>query len=390
MSARQEVWITGMGVLSAAGTGIEPLRQLLRRGKAAPGSAEGFPAPDPPRTPANRRLDRSGRFFLAAAEEAWSGAGLDATCAAGDRVLLLEGSSLGPMADLLRAQEKQLTRGAGHPRTPGRLVRFMTGAGGALFAQQHGIRGMVMHLSAGSVSAACAVGEACQRINRGQAELALAGGAECPLHPAILDTFRESGVLIPQGKQCRPFDQTRCGTVLGEGAGVLVLESSAHARRRGATPLARVTGFGCSTEAYSVTAPDPQGSGVTRAAEAALRLSPLPVWIKCHGTGTRLNDAAECRGLAALLQSRLPECPITSLKSTLGHALGASGAVEAVAALLALMEGMIPATVATEYPDPDLGPCRVVTHPEPAASGPVLLLSQSFGGRSVALTIAPP
>ncbi len=387
MTGGREVWITGIGAVSAAGVGTGPLRHLIRTGRVAGG--DGFAAPALPRTPANRRLDRAASMFLTAAEEAWAGAGLAAGSFDGAGAILLEGSSLGPMADLLRAHERQLVQGAGAPRLSGRLVRFMTGAGGAVFAQLHGIRGLVLHLSAGSVSAACAIGDAFERIARGEADVALAGGGECPLHPAILETFESSGVLVPAGKRCRPFDRERCGTVLGEGAGALVLESAEHARGRAASPLVRMAGFGSSTEAYSATAPDPEGTGVFRAASAALQGGALPAWIKTHGTGTILNDAAECRGLATLLGTQLPQCPITSLKPALGHALGASGAVEAVAAVLALLEGIVPATATTDSPDLALPPCRVVLRPERAGDGPVLLLSESFGGRCTALAVNP-
>src|SRR6185295_10441063 len=151
----------------------------------------------------------------------------------------------------------------------------------------------------------------------------VAGGAECPLHPEVLASFKAAGILgssDPGDAPCRPFDRRRTGTVLGEGGGVLILERPTHALRRGAAPRAVVSGVGMSCESFSMISPDPAGAGVARAARVALgSRAPSEVgWIKSHGTGTRLNDAAECRGLAKLLGKRLAEVPLTSFKPSLG------------------------------------------------------------------------
>ena len=204
----------------------------------------------------------------------------------------------------------------------------------------------------------------------------------------LLVDFRILGPV--EAGSCRPFDARRAGTVLGEGAGVLILESADHARRRGAPLRSRITGFGLTTENFSLTGPDPSGAGVVGAAEKALAgLSRPPGWIKTHGTGTVVNDAAECAGLARLFGSELETIPLTSLKSTLGHCLGASGAVEAVASVLCMEEGIVPATVGTTSPDRSLPPCRVATEVESVSEGSVLLLAESFGGRCAAMVLEP-
>lgn len=393
---RPEVWITGMGAVTAAGLGIEAIDRLLEREQGALttpsglGGHSGGVAPDPVCGPAGRRLDRSARLFLAACREAWSHAGLDRP-AEDVRAGVIEGSSLGPMADLLADHAESLAEPRRRAR-PSRLTRFMAGAGGAVFAQEAGIGGPVFHLSAGSVSAACAIGEGFARIAAGTLDLAVVGGGEAPLHPEVVRTFAEAGVLAPaDGEQaCRPFDQRRCGTVLGEGGAAVVLESSAHARRRGAIPLARVVGYGFCTESHGLTAPDPSGRGVLRAATEALADDPTgPAWVKAHGTGTILNDRAELSALSVLLGPTLSTVPVVSLKSTLGHCLGASGAVEAVAVVLALRAGFAPATIGFGEPDPVLPACGVAPHRQPVRRGPVLLLSESFGGRCTALAIGP-
>jgi 3-oxoacyl-(acyl-carrier-protein) synthase len=396
------VWVTGLGAVTVAGVGTAPLREALRAGRSGVrplpelDGLPAAPAPDPPRDRRARHLERSAALFLAAAEEAWRDAGFGDEVPPPDpmRYGVIEGSSLGPLADILDTLRARLAGDDGALRPTG-LVRFMTGAGGAALAHIHGLRGPVLHVSAGSVSAACAIGEAFQKIRSGVADVVVAGGAECPLQRDVIEHFRVAGILaVPdQGEAaCRPFDARRRGTVLGEGAGVLVLEDAEHAARRGAQPHAVVWGFGITCEAFSMITPEPCGAGVADSVRAALGESSIHSigWIKTHGTGTKLNDAAEVRGLASAFGTGLEAVPLTSLKPALGHALGASGAVEAVAALLALESGFVPPTLGTAGPDPELPPCRVALSAEPSDARAALLLSQSFGGRCAALAVSRP
>jgi 3-oxoacyl-[acyl-carrier-protein] synthase II len=397
----ESVWVTGIGAVSAAGLGAPALGDLLVEGRTGVrpipqlGCVPAGLAETPPRLPAGRHLDRSARFFLHAAEEAWRDAGLEDARLDSARCAVLEGSSLGPLADLLIEHTAHLAPTRHHPVHPSRLVRYMSGAGGAAFAQLHGVRGPVFHLSAGSVSAACAIAEGVGKIASGQMDIVVAGGAECPLHPDVLASFAAAGILgssDPADPPCRPFDRRRTGTVLGEGGGVLILERAAHARRRGAVPRAVVEGFGMSCESYSMTSPDPSGAGVAAAAGYALAGHDLHDigWIKSHGTGTRLNDAAECRGLARLFGDLLPAVQLTSLKPAVGHCLGASAAVEAVGAIISLERGVVPPTLGSEEADPELPPHQVARSTLPDRSGVALLLAESFGGRCAALVLRGP
>jgi 3-oxoacyl-[acyl-carrier-protein] synthase II len=391
------VWITGLGAVTAAGTGAARLLEgLLAEHTAVHPLSDlgGLPAgraPDPPKDIDTRRLDRSAALFLAAAEEAWQDAGLQHDSTDLERCGLIEGSCLGPLADVLTAVRACVAANETGFGATG-VLRFLTGAGGVAFAQIHRLRGPVLHVSAASVSSTCAIGEALQKISFGCLDVAVAGGAECPLQQDVIDSLRVAGILsAPRNGDpvCCPFDARRSGTVLGEGAGVLVLEAAEHAARRGARPRAIVTGFGLSRETYSMIRPDPTGTGVAEAAHAALDgVPPDEVgWIKAHGTGTQKNDAAECRGLAALFGHRLPRAPISSLKPMLGHCLGASGAVEAVAAVLALEQGIIPPTLGTVQVDPALPACTVATRVERSSSRRVLILAESFAGRCAALAV---
>ena len=376
---KRRVWITGVGAVSAAGPRARHLLAALRRGESHVGARAETEAQ-------SKFVDRSGGLFLRAAQEAWSDAQLDDAPLDPRRCAVIEGSSLGPLADVL-----DTSRNRTQPQRGSLLVRFMPGSGGAAFAHQKATRGTVLHLSAGSVSAACAIGEAYQRVAYGMDDVAVAGGAECPFHDDIVDVFRAAGILAPPETGCRPFDADRCGTVLGEGSGVLVLEAEEHARSRGARPRATLESFALAREPHSRVSPDPSGAGV---AEVVARIrneserDDLPGWIQCHGTGTRLNDAAECRGLWTALGNQLDDLELVALKSTVGHCLGASGGVEAVAAVLALESGLVPATLGTRRVDRTLPPCRVSLEPHAARASSVLLLSESFAGRCAATWIS--
>jgi 3-oxoacyl-[acyl-carrier-protein] synthase II len=397
---KREIWITGLGANTAAGAGTGPLLQLLLAGESAVypqsdlGELPAGRAPAIPNGPVTRRLDRSAALFFAAAEEAWQDAGLPPDAIELERCGLIEGSCLGPLGDALSALRTHVADNgkAAAPRPTG-LLRFMTGGGGSAFAHTHRLRGPVLHVSAGSVSSSCAIGEGLEKIAAGFLDLVVVGGAECPLQLDVVEYFRAAGILgSPRNGDpvyC-PFDARRSGTVLGEGAGVLILEAASHATRRGARPRAIIDGFGLSREVYSMIRPDPAGTGVVDAACAALKgVSREEIgWIKAHGTGTRVNDAAECQGLAALLGERLPRTPISSLKPMLGHCLGASGAVEAVAAVLVLEQGIVPPTLGTTQIDPALPACAVATRVQSSSAQRVLILAESFAGRCAAMTVS--
>ena len=388
-----EVWITGMGAITAAGRDRAALAHALESAEAAVrpvpalGGRRAGVVPELPPDRSARRLDRSGRLFRQACMQAWCAAGLEGVTA-GPRGGVVEGSSLGPLAGVLNDHARALADPRERNR-PGRLTRFMTGAGGALFAQEVGILGPVIHLSAGSVSATCAIGDAFERVAAGLLDLAVAGGAECPLHPEIVGSFAAAGVLSPEHavSPCRPFDRRRAGTVLGEGAAAFVLESAGRARARGAVPLARIGGYGFHTEAHDLMRPDPTGSGVVAAVSRAMDMARQRRigWVKAHGTGTPANDAAELQALQTVFGAALAGLPVMSLKSTLGHCLGASGAVELAAALVSLECGFVPGTHGFEEPDPALPACRVAAVPQEPLDDSVLLLSESFGGRCAAL-----
>lgn len=385
---RRRVWVTGVGALTAAGGTAGTLRSALERGRGFVQTDEGGlwagRVRDFKATRESRRLDRSAQMFRATATEAWVDAGLDQETITPDRGCVIEGSSLGPMGEMISI----LRGGSSLRRRPSNMVRLMPGAGGAHFAAEVGLTGAVFHLSAGSASASQAIAEGYWKIVTEQADLVVVGGAECPIQPEVVDVFRSAGILSPSpSRPCRPFDEHRAGTVLGEGGAALILESAEHARRRDARPYVELSGVGAATESHSMLAPDPTGSGIRAAAEDAWKMAACPTlgWIKSHGTGTHQSDAAEYRGLHQVFGPTLVDTPIAGLKSMIGHCLGASGGIEAVATILALEAGLIPATIGHSNTDPEFRDCRILESPSATHATSALALSESFGGRVSAL-----
>jgi len=393
-----EIWVTGIGAITAVGRDTGSLLDALKRGvsgvRPLP-ELDGTPAASAPPEMGNgsdRRADPTAALFRQAATHGWEAAGLDAAGLDPDRIGVCEGSSAGPTGELLRR--------FGHPDAgrpvrvrPSAVIELMPGAGGAAFARQVGARGPVLHVNAGSAAGAVAIGEAALWVAAGRVDVAVAGASESPLQKDIVAHFRAAGILSEEPGDvapCRPFDPERRGTVLGEGAAALVLERAERARARGVEPLAVLRGYGLAAEEYDRVAPDPRGCAVARAVRQALAGAEAgPVCVKAHGSGTRLGDAAELAGLQALLGTDLDRTLVTGLKPVVGHCLGASGAVEAALLILALREGFVPATLGTRRLDPALPPCDLVTEVRAAPHGDALLLSEGFGGRSAALRFGP-
>src|SRR5271155_612473 len=240
-----------------------------------------------------------------------------------------------------------------------------------------------------------AVGEAFRLIGRGDADVMLAGGCDSRLDPQLLVAYSAmkavSGSLRPAAEVSRPFDGERDGFVLGEGAGVLVLEELEHAKRRGATIYAEVLGLGSSFDAYAVTKPDPDAKGAARAITEALRearVDPHDVdYINAHGTSTRLNDLMETAAVKRVFGEKARKLPLSSIKSMVGHLIGAAGAVEAVALALTLHSGAIPPTINQTQRDPI---CDLDYVPNTARELPVKVAvstSFGFGGQNAAIVM---
>jgi 3-oxoacyl-[acyl-carrier-protein] synthase II len=240
-----------------------------------------------------------------------------------------------------------------------------------------------------------AVGEASRLINRGDADIAFAGGADSRIDPLLLVAYNALGALSrgarPPAEVSRPFDAERDGFVLGEGAGVLILEELEHAKQRKATIYAEVLGLGSSFDGYAITRPDPEAKGAARSIESALNESRIDRsdvdYINAHGTSTRLNDLMETAAVKRVFGDKSKRLPLSSIKSMVGHLIGAAGAVEAAALALTLSDGVVPPTINQTHPDPG---CDLDYVPNTARQMRVrtgVSTSFGFGGQNAALVM---
>jgi 3-oxoacyl-[acyl-carrier-protein] synthase II len=276
------------------------------------------------------------------------------------------------------------------------IPQYMPNAGAAAVSMKHGLQGQMYGIVSACSSGAHAIGTAMRMIQYGDAAAAVAGGAEATLTTFAFACFNSMQALSPTGIS-RPFDARRDGFVMGEGAGVLVLEEESAARERGAKILGEIAGYGSTSDAFHLTAPQPTGEPAARAIEFALEDAGVTsddiAYVNAHGTSTQLNDSAETAALKRSLgEARAKKIPVSSTKSAIGHLLGAAGAVEAVATLETLETRVIPPTLGYEVPDPDLDLDFVPGEARPLLAtngGPPVALSNSFafGGHNVALVL---
>jgi 3-oxoacyl-[acyl-carrier-protein] synthase II len=306
-----------------------------------------------------RRLDRNVLLSIAAAAEGWADAGLDSTYEPA-RVGVLFGTAIG---GIIGIAEQLATL---HERGPDRVSPYfipsvLPDTASGQIALQLGLRGPNYAPVSACATGSTAIGEAAEVIRRGDADAVLAGGAEACITPVILAGFCAMRGLAAEEeyppRASRPFDATRAGFVMGEGACVLVLEELEAAQARGAHVYAEVLGYGASNDAYHLAAPDPDAVGVAEMMEAALAragVEPERVgYINAHGTSTPLGDVAETRAIKQVFGDHAYKLAVSSTKSELGHCFGAAGAVEAMMCVLALQEGVIPPTINYEVPDPE-------------------------------------
>jgi 3-oxoacyl-[acyl-carrier-protein] synthase II len=393
----REIVITGVGAVTPLGVGAHTLHERWSAGVCAVTDGEAacgdFEVTDFLSIKEARRADRFTQLALAACEEALTDAGWgDEVPYRSEELGCIVGTGIGGLSTI-ETNHLQLTEGS--PVSPLAVPLMMSNAGAAALAMRHGLRGPVYGVVSACAAGAQAIGSAARAIACGDAAAIVAGGSEATLTPlaraafAALDATSQCGVS-------RPFDARRDGFVMGEGAAVLVLEDGERARQRGARILARLRGYGATCDAFHLTAPDEHGTGQAAAMTAALRdaeLGPADIdYVNAHGTSTPLNDRAETLALKQALGSRAQEIPISSTKSTIGHLLGAAGAVEAVATVLALRDRIAPPTLGWEERDPELDldyvprvarPLSVEGERQPVA----LSNSFGFGGHNAVLCL---
>lgn len=387
-----DVVITGRGVVTSLGEGADPFFDALldRRSGLVDGvgPCSDFD-PEVAMTPKEaRRSDRFGQLAVAAAEQAWREAapeGLDP-----ERGGVVVGTGVGGLDTMERNTLAFLQEGE-RAVSPMFVPMMMPNAAAGLIAMRHGLQGPGWSIASACATGNHAIGEAKRMIERGEADLVVAGGTEAALTGVCLAAFKRMGATSRVGIS-RPFDAQRDGFVMGEGAAILVLENAEHARARGAKVYGRVAGYGASNDAFHITMPHEDGRGAIKAMTLALRdagAQPGDVgYVNAHGTSTPFNDKIETQAIKDVFGGNGGAPPVSSTKSAIGHLLGAAGAVEAVISLCAIDRGLLPPTLNLEEPDPECDLDYVPDGPREAPGlNAVLSNSFGFGGQNATLVL---
>ncbi|MGH2529571.1 MAG: beta-ketoacyl-ACP synthase II [Actinomycetota bacterium] len=398
MSAERTVVVTGIGPATPIGIGVDDfwagatsgrngIRRIERFNPAAlpvtlAGEVDGFQASDWLEPKEARRTDRFVHFAVASAKLAWDDAGRPEV--ASDRAGVVFATGIGGIEWLLNQHDVLRDKGPGRV-SPFMVPALMANAAAGHIAMIYGLTGPNLCTISACASSNHAVGEGMRLVRDGYVDLCIVGGSEAATLPLTIAAFAQMTALTknpdPESAS-RPFDADRDGFVLSEGACALVLETEDRARARGARVYGEVAGYGASADAFHITAPDPKGSGAALALRRALDDAgeePEAVdYVNAHGTSTQLNDASETKAIkAALGEDAAHEVAVSSTKSMTGHMLGAAGAVEAAACLLAIQSGVIPPTIHYRKTDPD---CDLDYVPNEARQLDVrLAVSNSFG-----------
>jgi len=404
------VVITGMGVVSSIGIGVETFEEALFEGKNGiakitlfdassyrsqiAGEVRNFNPRDYLPLKQIRRMDRFAQMGMVAAEEAIKQAGILPNEENLGEIGILVGSGVGGLYTIGREQTVLLAKG---PRkvSPFLVPMLITDIASAQIAIKYGFSGPNFSISTACATGNHSIGEASKIIQRGDAEVMIAGGAEAAITPLGLAGFCSMRALSTRNdepaKASRPFDKQRDGFVIGEGAGVVVLEKWERARKRKVPIWGEIIGFGMSEDAYHITQPIGDGRGLREAMRRALldaKISAEKVdYINAHGTSTPLNDKIETRAIKKLFGKNAYQVPVSSTKSMTGHLLGATGGVEAIACLLALKKAVIPPTINYEESDPDCDLDYVPNESREAKIRVAMSNSMGFGGHNAVLLL---
>ncbi len=404
------VVITGMGAITPIGASTEEIWTSLVEGRSGTGEitlfdAEGFDSRvagevkgfDPRQlldAKEARRTDRFIQFAVAATRSALESASLIVDDSNRERTGVLIGSALGGIGTAERELNVLATRGPKRV-SPFFIPMYLADMASGYVAIDVGAQGPNLATLSACASSAHAIGEATEMIRRGAADVMLAGGSEAAVTPGSVAGFCALNALSTRNDEpttaSRPFDATRDGFVVAEGAAILVLERLEHAQRRGARLLAEVSGYGMSGDAFHIVQPTPDGSGAAKAMRLAVESSGLQPrnvdYINAHGTSTPLNDRIESAAIRAVFgESKIP--PVSSIKALTGHLLGAAGAVEALACVLAMQHQTLPPTWHLRTPDPECDLDYVANQARSARLSHVLSNSLGFGGHNVSLILS--
>jgi 3-oxoacyl-[acyl-carrier-protein] synthase II len=400
------VFITGVGVVSSIGLGKDAFWRGLAEGKSGISPVEAFDVSSLGRTNAGevkafhprdhltaaetRRMGRCSQMALAAARMAIADAALPDGALKGPRSSVVLGTTMGEADVLEDLDHAWISRGASG------LRRALIPKYGSTLLPIHvaraiGAEGTVLTLPAACAAGNYAMGFACDLIRAGRADVIVTGAAEM-LQELQYAGFVRLAAMAPA--RCQPFDLNRQGLILGEGAGILIVESEAHAVRRNARVLAEIGGHGMTCDAYHITRPHPEAAGSIGAMRQAIERSGITSdaidFVNAHGTGTKHNDAAESKVMRDVFGDRVGSVPISSMKSMLGHTMGAASALEAIGCLMTLETGIYPPTIGYETPDPECNLDVVANASRKGKADIVLNNSLAFGGYNSVTCLARP
>jgi 3-oxoacyl-[acyl-carrier-protein] synthase II len=414
-NSRREVVVTGLGIVSPVGVGVQAAWSALLAGTPGGATISGFEVTDeyPSRIACEvkafdpsgvldakeiRRYDRFAQFALVAADEAMDHAGLTGSPEgiSPERFGVVVGAGIGGMATFESQCRQLITRGPGRV-SPFFIPMFIPDIAPGLISIRYGAQGPNYSTVSACASAAHAIGDAFRIIERGDADVMIAGGTEAAVTPLAMAGFGAMKAMSTRNDEprtaSRPFDSTRDGFVMGEGAGILILEGRDVAEKRGAQILGQISGFGMSADAYHITSPAPGGRGAKSAMRLALKDAGADAsevdYINAHGTSTPQNDRSETLAIREILGSSADDVIVGSTKSMTGHLLGAAGAVEAVVCVMACLEGRIPPTINLHHPDPDCDLDYAADGARDRAVSLALSNSFGFGGHNVCLAFRP-
>jgi len=408
MNEKRRVVVTGLGAVTPIGKTAEEFWENLRKGVSGAAPITLFDASrhdvkfacevkdfDPASVGDKkevRKMDRFTQFAMAAAGMAVESSRLVIDGSNAERVGVVVGSGIGGIATLEQQHSVLVERGPGRISpffVPMMIVNMATG----MVSMRFGAKGPSNSTVTACASGANAIGDAFRIIRYGDADVMIAGGAEAPISPISVGGFASMKALSTRnddpGRASRPFDSDRDGFVIGEGAGIVVLEELEHAQARGASILCEIVGYGYTSDAHHMTAPAPEGEGAARSMRAAIADAGVPresvSYINAHGTSTPLNDRFETAAIKAVFGDHASRVAISSTKSMTGHLLGAAGGIEFIAVACAHRDGVIPPTINYETPDPDCDLDYVPNEAREARVDISLSNSLGFGGHNVTL-----
>ncbi|MDR9402629.1 MAG: beta-ketoacyl-ACP synthase II [Halothece sp. Uz-M2-17] len=407
-SQNQRVVVTGLGVVAPVGNNLDTYWNALLAGQNGigkitkfdptahssqiAGEVKGFDPYEYLDRKQAKRMDRFAQFALAASFQALSDAKLEINDLNADQVGVMIGTGIGGIKVLEDQQEVYLNRGPSRC-SPFMVPMMIANMAAGLTAIHVGAKGPNSCPVTACAAGSNAVGDAFRIIQRGEAQAMICGGTEAAITPLTVAGFASAKALSTRNDDpehaCRPFDRDRNGFVIGEGSGILILESLEHAQARGAKIYGEIVGYGMTCDAYHITSPTPEGTGAARAIALALKdgnIQPEEVsYVNAHGTSTSANDVTETKALKKALGESAYQVAISSTKSMTGHLLGGSGGIEAVATVMAIAQDKIPPTINLENPDPECDLDYVPNTARETVVNCALSNSFGFGGHNITL-----